>query len=141
MGEQLLKAHKKECNLMCRQKIYPGSGIVFKGLFPAGGTETPAVARLQAEKTRHGHRGREIVALVFGKFKKIFSYLDTDTMYPYIITGNFTAAFPGKAGHWLYTANFKWSAKDISMFSHLFSPKQYLSYNNSERKICAIVTC
>jgi hypothetical protein len=85
---------------------------------PAGGAETPAIARFEARKLKRGHWRRQIVALGFGKGQKLGGHLGADNMNPHVASPRVAAAISVKAGHGRRTAGGEGSAQYVGGIGH-----------------------
>lgn len=74
------------------------AGLLY--LEPAGGTDTPAVARLKSLKAILRHRSGEIVAERLAGGQKTLVYDTADRVDAEIIGAGVAAAVPVEASHW-----------------------------------------
>jgi hypothetical protein len=99
----------------CRQHDAWGSAC-FKCLLPTFRAKAPAVAWVEAGKSKLGTLRREVVATRFRESQELCGYFDTDRVDAHIFRTSLAAASAVKAGGRIERANLKRLAEDAALF-------------------------
>lgn len=82
-------------------------------LYPAGGTDAPAIACFQARELEAGFWRDQVIPLGSRKRKKLIRHLHAGRVFPLIFLIGFTAAIPEKTGQWLQRTGTKDCSQNI----------------------------
>lgn len=113
MGLQIRQIHEFDGRTVRGAEFDLRGHAVLEGLLPAGGTQAPAIARLEAGEVVFRHGGGEVIADGLGIFEKFFRDLHADHMHALVERSGAAIPIAVKPRHGTGAAGLKFSAKDV----------------------------